>query len=75
MKIGKLHDAIELIDELGALELLFPEVEKMKNVFHDLNAPFHKECDGEVFGHVMLVLKHAKAGVINQLAGYSTMTI
>lgn len=68
MKIGKLHDAIELMDELGVLEIIFPEVVKMKNVFHDLDAPFHKECDGEVFGHVMLVLKHAKSGVINQLS-------
>jgi poly(A) polymerase len=68
MEIGKLVDAIRFMDEVGILERILPEVSGMKNVFHDPNAPFHKEADGEVFGHVMLVLENAKSGVIPQLS-------
>ena len=68
MEMGKLDKAIWFMKRTGLLEIIFPEVHAMIGVFHDLNQPFHKECKGEVFGHVMKVLSHAKPGVIPQMS-------
>jgi poly(A) polymerase len=68
MEIGKLHGALKVLDGCGILKHIMPEVVAMQGVFHDLNAPYHRECGGDVFGHVMLVLAEAKPGVVNQLS-------
>jgi poly(A) polymerase len=68
MEMGKLDKAVWFMKRTGLLEIIFPEVHAMIGVFHDLKQPFHKECKGEVFGHVMKVLSHAKPGVIPQMS-------
>ncbi len=65
---GELSDAILYMKDVGILENMFPEVHKMIGVYHDTNQPFHKECDYEVFGHVMMVLKNANPGIIPQMS-------
>ncbi len=48
--------ALELMDEVGLLEKLLPEVTAMKNV--EQNPKFHPE--GDVFVHTMLMMKELK---------------
>jgi poly(A) polymerase len=66
MEAGALHGAILDLDAAGALEAFLPEIHDMHGVAHDNSRGHHME--GDVFEHTMLVLKHAKPGVVSQLA-------
>jgi len=65
MLMGKLAESIELMDELGLLPEVLPEISVMRGVEHDTSRGFHME--GDVFNHVMLVVKNAKPTVTHQL--------
>lgn len=55
MKSPEPHRFFEVLDETGALEVLFPVIHKMKVV--PQRADYHAE--GDVFTHTMMVLKEA----------------
>lgn len=55
MKSPEPHRFFEVLDETGALEILFPVIHKMKVV--PQRADYHAE--GDVFTHTMMVLKEA----------------
>jgi putative nucleotidyltransferase with HDIG domain len=68
MKEGELSQLIREMDTNESLSDVFPEMLYMKNCFHDQNQPYHREGNGEVWVHALMVLDNAKKGVIPQLA-------
>lgn len=64
MEMGKLHQAIELMKDVGLLQYILPEVDDLQ---HQQQSPkFHAE--GHVFQHTMNVLKNAPPTIHGQLA-------
>lgn len=64
MEVGQMYRAIRLMDVTGLLHYILPEIEDLKGV--QQNPEHHTE--GDAFVHTLMVLKNAKAGVLNQLA-------
>ena len=51
------HEGLKILDSLGLLKFIIPEVEKTKKVFHK-SKTYHLE--GSVFEHTLLVVSHLK---------------
>jgi len=64
MELGKLGQAIKLMSATGLLKHILPEVNALKGIKQ--RPDYHGE--GDVYRHMLLVLKEAPAGVENQMA-------
>ncbi|MBC75669.1 MAG: hypothetical protein CME64_06605 [Halobacteriovoraceae bacterium] len=61
---GRLSKFVKILDELGLLRKVLPEVSDLKGVEQDVY--YHSE--GDVFTHTLLVVKNSPKGVIPQLS-------
>jgi putative nucleotidyltransferase with HDIG domain len=64
LKLGKLKQAIRLMDISGLLHYVLPEVQALKKVSQP--EKYHQE--GDVYRHTLKTLENAKPGIENQLA-------
>lgn len=64
LQLGKLYQAVRLMSACGLLRYVLPEVQSLKGVKHD--GRYH--CEGDVYRHTLLVLKHAPKTREGQLA-------
>jgi len=64
LEYGELHKSIGLMNDLGVLDYILPEVKNLEHVEHD--SEYHKE--GDVYTHTMMVLENSDKTVCGQLA-------
>ena len=64
MQMGKLHQAIELIKDVGLLQYVLPEV----NVLSETQQSPKHHSEGDVYQHTLGVLRNAPATIHGQLA-------
>lgn len=64
MELGKLKQAIRIMDITGLLHYILPEIEALKGVIQ----PEKYHAEGDVYKHTLKVLENAKPGIENQMA-------
>lgn len=64
MEVGKLAEAVKMMDSTGLLVYIFPEVAEMKIVEQDI----YHHSEGSVYIHTLLLLQKARPTVVAQLA-------
>lgn len=64
MLLGKLHQAIQIMDKFDLLQYILPEVKALQGVEQDI----YYHAEGDVYVHTLMVLDKTKSTVVSQLA-------